>query len=343
MLNGAIVLILISCTISSFVAQRGATNIALSKSSKTGVAEEDNDEKILIPVSNKETAEELVNLSVMVKTKGSKDNLYALKVVDSDEFSGATDADAHKILNKASRIAAATDNRLHELFRYDVSIVNGIVNTVKENRITDLILGLHEKSTISKSFFGVLIEDILTKCNTTTLIYKASQPLATIKRHLVIVPPKAEKEIGFPYWLIKVWNIAHNTGTKLVFYAHPETLSYIKRVNEEHPIPCEFREFAGWNENYTGLHKEINSNDNLIIVFSRKDGPSYQSGMDKIPAYLDRYVKKNNFILIFPIQIGVSDMEAGNSVDLSNPSILDAVLKIDEIGKTLTNMFRKKF
>jgi len=340
-LNGTIILILISCTIASFAAQKGATNIALSET-KVEVAEEDNEEKILIPVSNSETVEELINLSIMVKTKGAQDNLYALKVVDNNEFSGSTDAEAHKILNKATRIAAATDNRLHELLRYDLSVVNGVVNAVRENRITDLILGLHEKSAISKSFFGVLIEDILTKSNTTTLIYKPTQPLATIKRHLVVVPPKAEKEIGFPYWLIKVWNISHNTGTKLVFYAHPETLSYIRRVNEEHPISCEFIEFAGWN-NAMNLHKDINSNDNLIVVFSRKDRPSYHSSMDKIPAYLDKHFKKNSFILIFPMQIGVTDVEAGDSVDLSNPSILDAVVKIDEIGKTLSNIFQKNF
>ncbi len=342
-LNGTIVLILISCTISSFVTQRGATNIALSQKNITPeVAEEDSDEKLLIPVSNSETVKELVNLSITVKTKGTKDNLYALKVVDNNEFSGSIDADAHKILNEATRIAAATDNRLHELLRYDLSVVNGIVNTVKENKITDLILGLHEKTTLSKSFFGVLTENILTKCNTTTLIYKPTQPLATIKRHLVVVPPKAEKEIGFPYWLIKVWNIARNTGTKLIFYANQDALSYIKKVNEEHPITCEFREFSGWNDAIS-LHKEINSNDNLIVVLSRKDRPSYQNRMDKVPAYLDKYVRKNSFILIFPMQIGVSDMDAGDSVDLSNPSILDAVLKIDEIGKTLTNLFHKKY
>ena len=340
-LNGAVILILISCTLSSFIAQKGATNMALSKTGEE-TAEEDNDEKVLISVSNTETVEELMNLSVMLKTKGTKDNLYALKVVDNNEFSGSTDAEAHKILNKASRIAAATDNRLNELFRYDVSVVNGIVNTVKENRITDLILGLHEKTVLSKSFFGVLIENILTKCNTTTLIYKPTQPLATVKRHFVVVPPKAEKEIGFPYWLIKVWNISHNTGIKLVFYAHPDTLSYIKKVNEEHPIPSEFREFFGWSD-AMNLHEELNPNDNLIIVLSRKDRPSYQSSMDKIPGYLDKYVKKNSFTLIFPMQIGVTDMEAGDSVDLSNPSILDAVLKIDEIGKTLTNLFQKKY
>ena len=340
-LNGVVILILISSTLSSFVAQKGATNMALSKTTKE-TAEEDNDEKVLISVSNTETVEELMNLSVMIKNKDTKDNLYALKVVDNNEFGGSTDAEAHKLLNKASRIAAATDNHLNELFRYDVSVVNGIVNTVKENRITDLILGLHEKGTLSKSFFGVLIENILAKCNTTTLIYKPTQPLATIKRHLVIVPPKAEKEIGFPYWLIKAWNISHNTGTKLVFYAHPDTLSYIKKVNEEHPIPSEFREFFGWSD-AMNFHKEINPNDNLIIVLSRKDRPSYQSSMDKIPGYLDKHVKKNSFILIFPMQIGVTDMEAGDSVDLSNPSILDAVLKIDEIGKTLTNLFQKKY
>ena len=40
-------------------------------------------------------------------------------------------------MQKAVTIAAATDNKLHELLRYDVNIVNGITSVIKEHKITE--------------------------------------------------------------------------------------------------------------------------------------------------------------------------------------------------------------
>ena len=341
-LNATIILILVTCTVAAFIAQKGATNMALSDIiSSTDVDETEFEEKILIPVSNMDTMEELINLSAAIQSKRSRHNLYALNIVDNNNYSGSTDTSARKILDRAAVIAAASDNRLHELLRYDLNIVNGITSAVRENRITDLILGIHEKKGLSDSFLGNLTEGILTKCNTTTLIYKSYQPLATIHRHIILVPEKAEKEIGFPYWLIKVWNIARNTGAKLVFFASPETLFYIKKVQAKYPVLCDFNEYADWN-NLQKLNKEIVPNDNVIMLLSRSNRPSYDEMMDIIPTYLNKHLRHNSFILIYPMQIGVSDMEAG-SVDLTDPSIMDPVLKINEIGKTISNLFQKKY
>ena len=96
----------------------------------------------------------------------------------------------------------------------------------------------------------------MSKCNTTTFIYKSEQPLATIKRHLVLIPPRAEKEIGFPFWLIKIWNIARNTGSKLIFYGTFETLNYIQEINKSHPVTCDFKEFENWDD-LVFISKEI--------------------------------------------------------------------------------------
>lgn len=177
-LNGTIVMILFTCTIASFVAQKGAKNIAMAEAADQDADESENQEKILIPISNLETTDELINLGVIIKSKRNKDGLYALSIVDNDSTDGAADKKAKKILNKAAVAASATDNLLHELLRYDLNTVNGITSVVKEHKISDLILGLHKRKGISNSFLGNLTEGILTKCNTTTLIYKPVQPLS---------------------------------------------------------------------------------------------------------------------------------------------------------------------
>ncbi|WP_424002679.1 cation:proton antiporter [Maribacter sp. IgM3_T14_3] len=235
-LNGTILMILFTCTIASFVAQKGAKNIALLEHSDTTTDEEDYLEKILIPINNSDTIDDLLNLGITAKSKQNKEGLFALSIVDDYETGSSAEKHARKILGHAAVTASATDNTLHQLLRYDINIVNGISNVTKEHKITDLILGLHVKRNLSDSFLGNLTEGILSRCNPTTLIYKPTQPFSTLKRHVIIVPEHAEKEIGFSLWLKKLWNIAQNSSAKLVFFASDETKIAIDTLQLKHPV-----------------------------------------------------------------------------------------------------------
>jgi hypothetical protein len=157
-LNGTILMILVTCTIATFVAQRGAKNIALLESSQSEEPDWDFRERILIPVSNADTTEELINLSVTIKSPRLATELYALSVVNNTVDDEAAYLQAQKILDKASRAAAATDNTIRELLRYDLNLVNGISSVVKEQKITDIILGLHHQKGLTDSFLGHLTE-----------------------------------------------------------------------------------------------------------------------------------------------------------------------------------------
>lgn len=315
-LNGTILMILITCTIASFVAQKGAKNISIAEASASDPEERKMSEKILIPVSNPDTIDELINLGLTIKSGKNISELYALTIINSDTTDEPAVKYASGLLHKATVAASGTDNRVHELMRYDTNIVQGISSVAKENNITDLILGLHQKKGISDSFIGELTESLLTKCNTTTLIYKASQPLGTIKRHLVVVPEKAENEIGFPFWLLKLWNLSRNTGAKLVFYASPDTGKAIKSIQEKHPVEAQFKDAVNW-EDLSVISEDVHRDDKLLIVMSRKDGISYNPGMSSVPECLNSHFSKNSFILIYPIQSGTAGFE---NVDLTNPS-----------------------
>jgi hypothetical protein len=65
--------------------------------------------------------------------------------------------------------------------------------------------------------------------------------------------------------------------------------------------------------------------------------------MKKIPTYLNNELSTQSFIIIYPLQMGVSD---DSSYDYLNPSMLEPfrskLEKLDDIGKTITNLFSKK-
>lgn len=340
-LNGTILMIIITCTIASFETQKGARNIALSETINADPDEEVKGEKILIPVNNPEYAEELINLSITVKSKNNRDGLFALNVIHNTSEDIAAEKQAKKILEKAVHTAAATDNIVFQLLRYDLNIINGISNVVKEHKITDIILGLHQKKGITDTFLGNLTGGILAKCPATVFIYRPSQPLATIKRNIIIVPDKAEKEAGFGFWLAKIWNIKRNTGSKLVFFASEQTIAVIKKVNSKYSVEAQFNLFADWDD-FLILAKEIKPDDNFIIVLSRKNQISYQNSMDKIPSYLNKYFNSTNFILIYPpLRAGLEDEE----LNLKNLSVFEPtknnIEKLDELGKSIKKLFGK--
>lgn len=337
-LNGTILMILFTCTIASFVAQKGAKNIALLETSGASAYDEEYVENILIPVNNSDTTDDLINLGIIAKSKNNTNGLYALSIVDDYEMGSSADKHARKILEHATVTASATDNTIHTLLRYDINIVNGISSVAKEHKITDLILGLHIKKGISDSFLGNLTEGILSKCNPTTLIYKPSQPFGTIKRHVIIVPAHAEKEIGFPFWLTKVWNIARNSSAKLIFFATKETKIAIDALQVKNPIAYEFKEFNDWNK-FVTLKSEFQRDDNLVIILSRKDKPSYDSNMSKIPSYLNKYFNAMSYLLVYPMQVGEID---SSQLNLNNPTLTEPFDKIDELGQSIVKIFKRK-
>lgn len=343
-LNGTILMILVTCTIASFVAQRGASRLALEEESEEGNEHESNDseEKILIPINYPENIEELIHLGVTIKTQSSKNSLLALNIVPSDSADEKKEKFARKLLEKATISAAATDNILTELIRYDSNVVNGITNVIKENKVTDIILGLHKNQEISGSFLGKLTEGILGKSNVTALIYQSNQPLNTVNRYIIVIPPNAEKEMGFAFWLLRIWNIGRNTGAKLVFYATKDTLYLIQQVHKKFSIEASFIEFSDW-EDFLIISRDLKENDALVVIMSRKNGASFDPVMNKLPKYLNRYFNKNNYILLFPMQFDFDEngYTKYGGTSLLNP-LLEGVENLDNFSDVVKKLFKKK-
>ena len=302
-LNGTILMILVTCTMASFSAQKGAHNIAAHNSSQEEKDSSRQQERILIPINNEDTTEELINLSLATKSKKNSQYLYALHILDNQASANEQQLKkSHRLLENAALNAAATDTHLQKLMRYDLNVTNAILSTILEHKITDLILGLHKEKGIPGSFLGRITEGVLEHSDVTTFIYKPAQPLSTMKRHLIVVPAQAEKEAGFNQWVERIRQVIQNTGAKTIFYASPETGEKLKSIFKTESGKTEFIKFSEW-EDFLIVFRDVHPNDNLWIIMSRSNGISYTQQMNKIPVYLNKYFQQNSFILIYPFQV----------------------------------------
>jgi Kef-type K+ transport system membrane component KefB len=300
-LNGTIIMILVTCTISSLVVEKASRKIALSESAKKDITQGAATEKILISLAYPETVNNLVDLAFLLQPNKNKSPLYALHVIGEMDSSADGQATGKKMMEKAIKHAAATDNEIIPLTRFDLNISNGIVYTIKEHNITDAIIGLHHLAEQSQTFFGPVTEHILEGTGETVFIYKAQQPINTLERIVVAVPPNAEYEKGFHHWFNRIANISRETGLPLLMYTTSVTGKLLTEVNSS-TLNITYQQFDDWSE-FLIFSREVKQNDLFIIISSRKGYLSYNPEIDKLPKYLTKYFADNSYIILYPGQI----------------------------------------
>jgi Kef-type K+ transport system membrane component KefB len=301
-LNGTILMILITCTISSFIVEKNARQLALNEENTSG-EENATDEKILISLAYPETVTELIDFGLMLKPKNSSIPIYALNIVSDESTESKTKAVAKKMMEKAVNHAAATEQAIIPITRFDMNISNGIIYTLKEQNITDLLIGLHQQAR-PDNFLGPVAEKILKHTSETVFIYKSMQPLNTLKRIVVVVTTKAELEPGFSHWFTKLSIIAKEAGLPVEFFGAKATLKELQdqQTVQKSQGKMAFHEFSNWDD-FLIFSRVVKKNDLLIILSSRKGHISYQNQLEKLPYYLSNYFQENSFIMLYPQQI----------------------------------------
>jgi nucleotide-binding universal stress UspA family protein len=303
-LNGTILLILVSCGISSFVVEKASQNLALQENAKASTADEEAEEKILISLAYPNTVNDLTDLALLIKPPKSKAPIYALHVRGDQDASGNSQSAGKKMLDNVIKQAAATDQEVVPIIRFDLNISNGIIYTIKEHNITDLIMGMHKLAHAGDAFFGAVTQRILARTPETFFIYKPAQPINTLKRIVVAVPPKAEYEHGFQHWFNRILALARGTGLPLFMYTETTTLKWLRQINESDnsPLNIVFEPFAHWEE-FLIFTREVKQDDLFVIVSSRKGHLSYHPETEKLPYYLPKYFSQNSYLILYPEQL----------------------------------------
>ncbi|MGN6211759.1 cation:proton antiporter domain-containing protein [Parafilimonas sp.] len=329
-LNGSILLILISCTLSSFVSAAAARKIAEADQEDTIADKDDKEEAMLLAVNYPETVERMVNLATMIKAKANTDRIFALNVINEEKNESSV-KNAEKILDEAVHTASASDVTLTPLTRYDNDVINGINNVVKEKKITDLLIALEEDKGFSASFAYNLYNGYLQNQTINVLIYHAAQPISTIKKYIVFIPPKFDTEPGFFYALLRVWNIARNSGALMEFYSSANILSILKNIIKKANIEAEFTPVEKWSD-VEKTANNVDDDEGLIVLMPKRGMRSYLPQMRRFPEMLNRYFNDKNYLLIYPYTVSPEDDMEVRLV--SNHS--DFV----EIGKLISRIFK---
>ena len=303
-LNGTVILILITCIVSSFVTEQAAKKMVQEEENRTKESDASgnkNNEHILLPIANIVNFDKLLEFAMLIKDKGSENPINILSVVPNDEAAEQNISKTKEKLEVFVKQGSAVEIDVKILTSIDHNIANGIARTSKEIVADTLILGWPASSGFLDKFIGGKMKKIIRVSNKTTFVCHIAHPWATHQRLFMAVPPSAEKLTGFEHWLKKSIRISKELSIPMIVNCDEKTQNHIEGMVKKQNLkaPITFNLFDDWNDFYI-LAKKVKEDDVMMVISARKNTHSYQHIMENLPVKLDKYFQENSKIIVYP-------------------------------------------
>ena len=209
MLNGVVIMILITRIISTMMTENAAQQIILQQTVVSGLPADTpstDDEKILLCVKYPDIAPQLLELAIMMRSSSSgrlqgknqklSNGLIALNVVYDDSNAAANRAQGLQLLERLQQRASAADVPMQTQVRLSSNIANGIKHAFREFACSEIIMGMHVHTDVNPKFWGEFLQSLYNGLNRQIVLARFVQPLNTLRRIQVAVPSREEFEPG---------------------------------------------------------------------------------------------------------------------------------------------------
>jgi Kef-type K+ transport system membrane component KefB len=308
-LNGTIVLILVTCLVASFVTEEAGKQVALETDDEDLAELRDNPQRILVPISNPVTMERLIDFAITLKEPKNSFPIVALTVVTDDDKARAKLLQARKMLEKAITHAAAADQKIDITTTIDQNVTAGIQRVVRETFITDIIMGWPAKTNLADIIFGKTFDSVVNQTTQHVFITRFTLPLNVHKRMHILCPHLAEKEPGFYAWVERLLRVSARLNLRTMLYASEETYRALTEHLSKNKINVQVESRSSYDiSDLIRIRASLSSDDMVALICARKGSISYTPLLDVLPRKMVRQFSDNSLIFVYP------EIEADESI-----------------------------
>ncbi|HZK96430.1 MAG TPA: cation:proton antiporter [Prolixibacteraceae bacterium] len=341
-LNGTIILILVTCLVASFVTEQSAKQVLIMDKLIAPQLPTLRDQKILIPIYNPNNMERLLDLAMAIKNPRNHFPIVSLSVVADDQAAQQKLLEAKKTLEKAIIHAAAVDQEVEIITTISQNVPSGIKRVATEIFATEIILGFALKHHFTDLLFGNIIKYIVDNTNQAVWVCSISPHLHQRKKIVVICPRYADREYGFHLWLSRVFRLADSLKVSCDFLSSPQTFRHVNDYIQLNNIKVHTKhiEFTDWNE-FLEISAFIKLTDLVIIALPRNGGVSYKLNQEGIPRLMAKNFENHDFILIYPNE-NEENPELMFTNDFEKSLIEEGLNQLSKKARSWTDVFRRK-
>lgn len=344
-LNGTIILILITCIIASFATEAAAKKIVIEADDDASdllKSRGGQGEHILLPIANVANIEKLLEVAIFIKDKKSGHPVSILSVVANNNEAERNIVKARNELEGFVKQGSASETKVNIITTIDHNAASGISRISKEVMADIIILGWPERAGFIDKLIGEKMNSILSNTTKTTFICHIEKPLVSHKRIVVVSPPLSELENGFGLWFSKIAKLSQELSIPILLYCNEATKKAIKVVYNKLKITTSLtiNIFTDW-EDFLVLSGNIEKDDLFVLVSARKGATSYLRVLSNLPSKLEKHFVGNSRFLIYPEEQHPDNLSSEYYDDISTQPLNKGIDVVRKIGKETGSAFKK--
>ncbi len=299
--NGAIMMIFVSCFIAPTVVDRHGRALALV-TSQSPTELEDDTQRLMVACKSHASATPLIDLAVLLHDRASKQPVQTLSVVQEGADAADEVAAAEEMLDRHVAALAAAEVPAQPVTRIDLNPASGIIRARRELRATTVIVGWRMRESPRERFFGSMLEHLLRDRHYALVLCRLVQPLNTNRRILLALPPNADLEPGFQIASTLLANLVTQLGATLVVIAEARQETGLRKQFQRRSALAGFRfePLPRWTAMRATLLASARSDDLVVIYGVRPGGLAWEPLLASLPQRLAARLPGNNLLVIYP-------------------------------------------
>lgn len=299
-LNGTIILILITCVFASFAAEKASRNI-VSEEELTGPEIIQNQENILIPIADFNNMNTMLDLAVLFKDKNSDQPINLLSVVPDSDNAQANLLIARKKLNDSAKYASGNDTMVKVIATLDHNVSSGVLRIAKEKSANIIITGWPRKNTVIDKFLGDKSAALIENSPANLFILHLHKPITVHTSIQLICPPAYLMEKNMQVWLSKVCKLSVELSLPVNCFCDESTKKHIEHalLTMKSSINFNFDPTEIWKD-WRKLKERIMPDDFMIVVLDRKLETTYLLSLTYTQRKLENLFESQTKLLIYP-------------------------------------------
>jgi len=300
-LTGTIMMIVVTSFVGSLFTQKYAKKMALAAEKpsdfSSGKASLD---RILIPLSDSQNVNNLIDLALLLQSKTSQEPLYPLHVATEGNDLETRLIHGESILAKASVRANARHKNAIPLNKISINVPAAILRAADEQRVSKVVLGWNTFSSSNGTFYRAVTQQFVKRCPEMIFISRLIKPLSLNKRLVFIIPPDIDKQNGFWDTLKALKKLGSAISAEWFIVSEKTTFNQVSDFFAKGKGELQHLPVKNWKNLPSDLAHDIKSTDMLVQLVARRGDLAWKLHFEHLPNLLAKDFQQTNLLVVYP-------------------------------------------
>lgn len=303
-LNGTIVMILVSCAVGCYYVDRFGRKIQTADRGEIKTDDSSLSQRIMVAVANPATVNGLMQLSFLLRNRKIAGDIFPVKIVketEDDKVKSAI-AESEKVLNSCAELAASVEMKISPGIRLASNLSDGLVRASKEYRCDLVIFGWSQQPSLESKIFGSITDRLISECHSRLLLCKLIKPLNVTKRVFLPIPEMGCRRPDLQMLIRDVKQLTQQIGAELqIVVSEDFPHGLIEKIEKVAPqCQMQWTTIKSWGKYEQKFIDSLRSDNLLIMPLDRRESVLWRPRFDRMVETITAKYKDLNLLLAYP-------------------------------------------